>query len=243
MVDDLVSLSKTEATTLCRRVYSARGFPHGVDTVAAEAAVWIALQNIYSLGKYLFEKLTCHCDASVPRRIERLSDCRLKTTLDRANEFLGVLETVDLLAAMCSQASGNVISATIENMSNWIVLLPILQRNSLGSTQFELTVNSRKIVVRDGELWGSCELADFVSTNSCTALIECKDNLISYADNNIACLASRRLDIAFNKHTVSTRILVEKFHYQEMKKIAFTTFVPPSERSRTGAGPEVDDND
>ena len=242
MTDDLVSLSKTEATTLCRRVYSARGFPHGVDTIAAEAAVWIALQNIYSLGEYIFKKLTCHCDASVPRRIERLSDCRLKTILDRANEFLGVIETVDLLSAICSQVSGKVISVTIENMSNWIVLLPLLQRNSMGSTQFELTVNSKRIVIRDGQLWGTCELEDFVSTNSSIASIDCKLNLISGVDK-YTCSESRRLDIAFKNQTVPTRIIVEKYYYQKMKKIAFETFVPPTERSRTGAGPEVDNND
>lgn len=241
----MVQLSISESRTLCKRVIAALGFPAGSDAEIADAIVWLATMRIVPLSCLADQLPSLHYKTRTADCIRRMSSVEFEVNVDPSIEHLLLTEVADLLCASAMR-QGRPSRATIRNMRNAALLLPVALQRSLESVRFEITLSEFRSVIENGQLWLNCDL-------------EATGQLQFQGSGAVICshsrapgreLPARQSDLMLKFRTGneidagSNRIEVNQRDYLILKQKAAESFVPNSELSRrSGAGAEVDDSE
>ena len=241
----MAQLSNSESRTLCRRVFSALGYPAGSDTEIADGVVWLAatgIQPLNHLAHHLARLQYCASpgehDFSLPDRSE--FDIQVRESAD----YAALLVALDLL---CAQAvrTNQTVSATIENMQQALILFPLALRRSGADTGFEIECSRFRAVLNEGQLWTSVGLRKLAAkAHEDAGVLRC----IPIASRKAQFELDRSgLEIQIDQNAENNpgrgRLDLDIETLQALKSKAAETFVPNSELSRkSGAGAEVDDS-
>ena len=220
-----VSYSYYEVYTNTQRAFSGLGFTYGSDEDAAFITTWLEVFGLdgIKLLTLKISELDNTFNASIdPSEVNDWFDCKNKSSL-----MIGP-GLIDYLISKIDKR--NDFKLTLKNCSDPIFLIPLLYKYSKKNINSQFLLNQKV----DAQITNKniCINRDIISTNF-------QRNFDLLLTNNI--LEEKKLDINipssnFN-NLLSSGINPDKKSWDEISKIAFRTFVPESEESRTkGAG-------
>ena len=241
-----MDLSISETKLLCRRVLSAAGTPAGVDTEAAESIVWLASQGFPALEDLFCSLVELKQDSSNARQLQFGRGESLNISLKSDSGYITLLQTIDSLCARSALQESQNCRASIHDVGNLALLLPLMLRRSKDGYEFHMQWDTGRVVAEMGNLWLSAPIDRIRDDNfndrvdiQCTRLNNGNPgNPSSYSE-----LKLEPFD-EFRSATSRRRIQIADELYWDFKEAAAQSFVPASDLSRQrGAGAEVDDND
>ena len=220
-----VSYSYYEVFTNTQRAFSGLGFTYGSDEDAAFITTWLEVfgLNGIKLLNLKISELDNTFNASIdPSEVNDEFDCKNKSTL-----MIGP-GLIDYLISKIDKR--NDFKLTLKNCSDPIFLIPLLYKYSKKNINSQFLLNQKV----DAQITNKniCINRDIISTNF-------QRNFDLLLTKNI--LNEKKLDINIPSsnlnNLLSAGINPDKKSWDEISKIAFRTFVPESEESRTkGAG-------
>ena len=220
-----VSYSYYEVYTNTQRAFSGLGFTYGSDEDAAFITTWLEVfgLNGIKLLNLKISELDNTFNASIdPSEVNDEFDCKNKSTL-----MIGP-GLIDYLISKIDKR--NDFKLTLKNCSDPIFLIPLLYKYSKKNINSQFLLNQKV----DAQITNKniCINRDIISTNF-------QRNFDLLLTKNI--LNEKKLDINIPSsnlnNLLSAGINPDKKSWDEISKIAFRTFVPESEESRTkGAG-------
>ena len=220
-----VNYSYYEVYTNTQRAFSGLGFTYGSDEDAAFITTWLEVfgLNGIKLLNLKISELDNTFNASIdPSEVNDEFDCKNKSTL-----MIGP-GLIDYLISKIDKR--NDFKLTLKNCSDPIFLIPLLYKYSKKNINSQFLLNQKV----DAQITNKniCINRDIISTNF-------QRNFDLLLTNNI--LEEKKLDINIPSsnlnNLLSSGINPDKKSWDEISKIAFRTFVPESEESRTkGAG-------
>ena len=220
-----VNYSYYEVYTNTQRAFSGLGFTYGSDEDAAFITTWLEVfgLNGIKLLNLKISELDNTFNASIdPSEVNDEFDCKNKSTL-----MIGP-GLIDYLISKIDKR--NDFKLTLKNCSDPIFLIPLLYKYSKKNINSQFLLNQKV----DAQITNKniCINRDIISTNF-------QRNFDLLLTKNI--LNEKKLDINIPSsnlnNLLSAGINPDKKSWDEISKIAFRTFVPESEESRTkGAG-------
>ena len=220
-----VNYSYYEVYTNTQRAFSGLGFTYGSDEDAAFITTWLEVfgLNGIKLLNLKISELDNTFNASIdPSEVNDEFDCKNKSTL-----MIGP-GLIDYLISKIDKR--NDFKLTLKNCSDPIFLIPLLYKYSKKNINSQFLLNQKV----DAQITNKniCINRDIISTNF-------QRNFDLLLTKNI--LDEKKLDINIQSsnfnNLLSSGINPDKKSWDEISKIAFRTFVPESEESRTkGAG-------
>jgi len=220
-----VSYSYYEVYTNTQRAFSGLGFTYGSDEDAAFITTWLEVfgLNGIKLLNLKISELDNTFNASIdPSEVNDEFDCKNKSTL-----MIGP-GLIDYLISKIDKR--NDFKLTLKNCSDPIFLIPLLYKYSKKNINSQFLLNQKV----DAQITNKniCINRDIISINF-------QRNFDLLLTKNI--LNEKKLDINIPSsnlnNLLSAGINPDKKSWDEISKIAFRTFVPESEESRTkGAG-------
>ena len=220
-----VNYSYYEVYTNTQRAFSGLGFTYGSDEDAAFITTWLEVfgLNGIKLLNLKISELDNTFNASIdPSEVNDEFDCKNKSTL-----MIGP-GLIDYLISKIDKR--NDFKLTLKNCSDPIFLIPLLYKYSKKNINSQFLLNEKV----DAQITNKniCINRDIISTNF-------QRNFDLLLTKNI--LDEKKLDINIQSsnfnNLLSSGINPDKKSWDEISKIAFRTFVPESEESRTkGAG-------
>ena len=241
-----MDLSISETKLLCRRVLSAAGTPAGVDSETAEAIVWLASQGFPALEDLFYSIPELKQDSRNARQLQFGHDECLNISLKSDSGYITLLQTIDSLCARSAFQESQDSHASIHDVRNLALLLPLMLRRSKDGYEIHMQWNTGQVVAEMGILWMSapidriCDVKFNDRVNiQCTRL----HNVGSGNPSNYSELNLESFD-EYQSATSLQRIQIADELYWDLKEVAAQSFVPASDLSRQrGAGAEVDDSD
>ena len=241
-----MDLSISETKLLCRRVISAAGVPAGVDSEAAEAIVWLASQGFPALEDLLCSIPELKQDSRNARQLQFGHDESLNISLKSDSGYITLLQTIDSLCARSAFQESQDSHASIHDVRNLVLLLPLMLRRSKDGYEFHMQWDAGRVVAKMGILWLSAPIDRICDDNFNDRVdIQCTrfNNGNSGNPSSYSELKLEPFD-EFRSATSRRRIQIADELYWDLKEVATQSFVPASDLSRQrGAGAEVDDND
>ena len=220
-----VSYSYYEVYTNTQRAFSGLGFTYGSDEDAAFITTWLEVFGLdgIKLLTLKISELDNTFNASIdPSEVNDWFDCKNKSSL-----MIGP-GLIDYLISKIDKR--NDFKLTLKNCSDPIFLIPLLYKYSKKNINSQFLLNQKV----DAQITNKniCINRDIISTNF-------QRNFDLLLTKNI--LNEKKLDINIPSsnlnNLLSAGINPDKKSWDEISKIAFRTFVPESEESRTkGAG-------
>lgn len=225
-------------------MFTALGFPAGSDTEIADAIVWLASMGIVSLSQLAESLPSLRYSADTDDSSHWLSCAEFEITMNPSIEHLLLTEVADALCASATRRN-RPSRATIRNMQNAALLLPIALQRSLDRVRFEIVLSEIQIIIQNGQLWSNCDLenaCDIQAKNFGVVICTGSGEMGGKSDFDYS-----GLDFKFRTEKTSefgsNRIEIDEGSYWTLKQKAAESFVPNSELSRrSGAGAEVDDS-
>ena len=220
-----VSYSYYEVYTNTQRAFSGLGFTYGSDEDAAFITTWLEILGLdgIKLLTLKIKELDNTFNASIdPSNINDEFDCKNKSSL-----MIGP-GLIDYLISKVDKIEN--LKLTLKNCNDPIFLIPLLYKYSKKNINSQFLLDQKVYAQITNK--NICINRDIISTNF-------QRNFDLLLTNNI--LEEKKLDINipssnFN-NLLSSGINPDKKSWDEISKIAFRTFVPESEESRTkGAG-------
>ena len=241
-----MDLSISETKLLCRRVLSAAGTPAGVDSEAAEAIVWLASQGFPALEDLFCSLPELKQDPGNARQLQFGHNESLNISLKSDSGYITLLQIIDSLCARSAFQVSQNSRASIHDVGNLALLLPLMLRRSKDGYEFHMQWDTGRVVAEMGNLWLSapidriCDVKFNDRVNiQCTRL----HNVGSGNPSNHSELNLESFD-EYQSATSLRRIQIADELYWDLKEAAAQSFVAASDLSRQrGAGAEVDDND
>ncbi len=241
----MIHLSNSETCTLCKRVFSAMGFPAGSDVELANAVAWLAAIRIVPLSELAESMPPLQEFMEIANEDRMMGPTRVRApNLEYVNP-LTLMEGFDRLTAytvkhQCSD------TATMLNSRYTELLVPLALARTHLPVRFEISLTKLKFAVQDGEIWIS---SDMESTKrwqeSKNVKVSCAPHSSSSVQHSFA--RKRRgqhLTRSKLEALSSRRVEIDEQSFRILKQKAAESFVPNSELSRrSGAGAEVDDSD
>ena len=241
-----MDLSISETKLLCRRVLSAAGLPAGVDSDAAEAIVWLASQGFPALEDLFWSISELKQDSRNARQLQFGYEESLNISLKSDSGYITLLQILDSLCARSAFRESQNSRATIHDVRNLVLLLPLMLRRSKDGYEFHMQWDTAQVVAEMGNLWMSapidriCDVKFDDRVNiQCTRLHNGgSGNPSNYSELNLESFDE------YHPATSLRRIQVADELYRNLKEVAAQSFVAASDLSRQrGAGAEVDDNE
>ena len=225
-------------------MFTALGFPAGSDTEIANAIVWLASMGIVPLSQLAENLPSLRYSTETDISFLWLSSAEFEITINPSIEHLLLTEVADILGA-CAVHQRRPIQATIRNMRNAALLLPITLQRSLDNVRFEIVLSDFRTIVENGQLWSNNDLENArdiqlmkigVVTCSGSGELSGKSD-VEYSGLDLKFRTEEKSEFGSN------RIEIDEGSYCTLKQKAAESFVPNSELSRrSGAGAEVDDS-
>lgn len=226
-------------------MFTALGFPAGSDSEIADAIVWLAAMRIVPLSHLAEHLPSLRYGPDTDDKIRSLPCVEFEVTVDQAIEHLLLIEIADALCA-CAIRHSCSTRATIRNMRNAALLLPIALRRSLENMRFEIKLSDFRAIVESGQIWTNFNLenADRLQLQS-NGVVTCSSRGAIDGELDFK-LSGLKLIFPAEGQSESGPIRIEtkKDILWTLKQKATESFVPNSELSRrSGAGAEVDDSE
>ena len=241
-----MDLSISETKLLCRRVISAAGTPAGVDSEVAEAIVWLVSQGFPALEDLFCSLPELKQDSRNARQLRFGHDESLNISLKSDSGYITLLQTIDSLCARSAFQESQDSHASIHDVRNLALLLPLLLRRSKDGYEFHMQWNTGQVVAEMGSLWLSApidRICDVKIDDRVDIQCTCLHNVGSGNPSNYSELSLEQFD-EYQSATSFRRIQIADELYWDLKEVVAQSFVPASDLSRQrGAGAEVDDSD
>ena len=241
-----MDLSISETKLLCRRVLSAAGTPAGVDSEAAEAIVWLASQGFPALEDLFYSLPELKQDPGNARQLQFGHNESLNISLKSDSGYITLLQIIDSLCARSDFQESQNSRASIHDVGNLALLLPLMLRRSKDGYEFHMQWDTGRVVAEMGNLWLSApidRICDVKFNDRVDIQCTCLNNGNSDNPSSYSELKLEPFD-EFRSATSRRRIQIADELYWDLKEAAAQSFVPASDLSRQrGAGAEVDDND
>ena len=225
-------------------MFTALGFPAGSDTEIANAIVWLASMGIVPLSQLAENLPSLRYSTDTDKSFRWFSSAEFEITINPSIEHLLLTEVADILGASVARQR-RPIQATIRNMRNAALLLPITLQRSLDNVRFEIVLSDFRTIVENGQLWSNYDLENARDIQLIEfGVVTCSGSGEMSGKSDVE---SSGLDLKFRtgekSEFGSNRIEVDEGSFLTLKQKAVESFVPNSELSRrSGAGAEVDDS-
>ncbi len=219
-----MSYSYYEVYTNTQRAFSGMNFPHGMDEDAAYAITWLELYNLKGLDLFcsFFEEFNNQIDCKIDISNIKKIDLKNKSNLITGPGLIDYIVSKFIV--------NNIKEYNLINCYDPIFLLPMLSKYSKKNIYTKI-LNGPKIfcIISNGK----------VSVNK-KFFINKKNNKIKIILSNDP-YESDTLDINFElneaEKKLSTGLNPNQISWDKVTKLAFESFVPESEESRSkGAG-------
>ena len=138
-------------------MFTALGFPAGSDTEIANAIVWLASMEIVPLSQLAENLPSLRYSTETDISFRWSSSAEFEITINPSVEHLILTEVADILGASVARQRCP-IQATIRNMRNAALLLPITLQRSLDHVRFEIVLSDFRTIVENGQLWSNYDL-------------------------------------------------------------------------------------
>lgn len=241
-----MELSISETKLLCRRVLSAAGVPAGADSEAAESIIWLALQGFPALEDLFCSLPKLKQDSRSTRQLQYGHHESLNISLKSDSGYITLLQIIDSLCAGSTCQESQNSRASIHDVRNLALLLPLMLRRSKDGYEFHMQWDTGRVVAEMGNLWMSAPIGrirDIKFNERVDIQCTCLQNVDSGNSSNYSEINLELFDVN-QSETSCRRIKIADQLYWDLKEAATQSFVPASDLSRQrGAGAEVDDND
>ncbi len=235
---EVVELSYSELSTLCRRVMFSLATPAGVDTELAESLVWLESMNhpilhelavLYPKQKYDSENSKC--------TYNNMPDGSVVIETGCDSGFYSLPSVVDQIAVIHKKTEK--FKVKIFKLKYPALLLRLLMKRSAMNDQLVLSIGSLLAEIANGEIKMNCQLSDFADcVGDMPCVIQRKP-----ANNPTASMPSSTKDLN-SVQPNPQRIILPQRLYRQLRSIALESMVPPTSLSRqSGAGAGEIDND